>query len=216
MPDPHRIRQRLAPVGGALAALLLIGAGWTLLQRDSAPVRALALETPSEDTSQAALPTPRMAPMMPGSPRRIAVPALSVDAEVDPIRAVDQTLVPPSDPQRIGWWADGARPGDRSGTALLTGHTVHTGGGALDDLEDLEAGDLVEVATTRGTAVYTVDSVQTLSREEVATRHRELFDQGGDARLVLVTCEDWDGNAYQSSVVVTAAPTTRASSATSG
>ncbi|CAA9374209.1 MAG: hypothetical protein AVDCRST_MAG60-343 [uncultured Nocardioides sp.] len=211
MPDPHRIRQRLAPVGGALAALLLIAAGWTMLQPDSAPVRALGLETPSQDANQAALPTPRVAPVVPGSPRRIVVPALSVDAEVDPIRAVDRTLVPPADPQRIGWWADGARPGDRSGTALLTGHTVHTGGGALDDLEDLQTGDRIEVATARGATVYTVDSVQTLSREEVATRHRELFDQGGDARLVLVTCEDWDGQAYQSSVVVTATPAMTAS-----
>ena len=210
MPDSTRIRQRLAPVGGALAALLLIGAGWTLLQRDAAP-RPFVSTGSQSTTVEASLPTPRMAPAVPGSPRRIVVPALSVAAEVDPIRTRDRTLIPPTDPQRIGWWADGARPGDTTGTALLTGHTVNAGGGALDDLEDLAAGDRVEVSTRRGTIAYRVASVQTLSREEVATRHRELFDQGGEARLVLVTCEDWDGQAYQSSVVVTATPVVTAS-----
>lgn len=191
-------------MGGALAALVLVGTGWTMLQRDAAPTPAVSAGPQS--TLEASLPAPRMAPAVQGSPRRIVVPALSVDAEVDPIRARGQTLIPPSDPQRIGWWADGARPGDRTGTALLTGHTVSTGGGAFDDLEDLGEGDRVEVSTTRGTIVYRVASVQILSREEVATRHRQLFDQGGAARLVLVTCEDWDGQAYQSSVIVTATP----------
>ncbi|QIK77264.1 class F sortase [Nocardioides piscis] len=132
---------------------------------------------------------------------------MSVDAPVDPILATDRTLTPPADPQRIGWWADGARPGDRRGTALLTGHTVSTGGGALDDLEDLVAGDRLEVSSSRGSIDYTVASVEIISTSEVAARHRELFDQGGAPRLVLVTCEDWDGEAYQSSVVVTASPT---------
>jgi LPXTG-site transpeptidase (sortase) family protein len=183
---------------------MLVGTGWTMLQRDATP--APVVSAGPQGTVEASLPAPVMAPPVQGSPRRIVVPALSVDAEVDPIRARGETLVPPTDPQRIGWWADGARPGDRTGTALLTGHTVHTGGGALDDLEYLDEGDRVEVSTTRGTIGYRVESVQTLSREEVATRHRELFDQGGAARLVLVTCEDWDGQAYQSSVIVTATP----------
>ena len=51
-------------------------------------------------------------------------------------------LVPPADPQRVGWWGEGAAPGER-GRALVAGHTVHTGGGALDDLETLEPGDRV-------------------------------------------------------------------------
>lgn len=204
MPDSSPVRQRLASVGGALAALLLVAAGWTMLQRDAAPGQVVSVGP--QTAVKASLPSPRTAPAVPGSPSRIVIPALSVDAEVDPIRTRDRILVPPTDPQRIGWWADGARPGDPAGTALLTGHTVHAGGGAFDDLEDLATGDRVEVSTTRRTITYRVASVQTLTREEVATRHRDLFDQGGAARLVLVTCEDWDGQAYQSSVIVTATP----------
>ena len=34
----------------------------------------------------------------------------------------------------------------------------------------------------------------------------ELFGQAGDPRLVLITCTDWDGNQYQSNIVVLADP----------
>jgi LPXTG-site transpeptidase (sortase) family protein len=143
-----------------------------------------------------------------GPPRRIDIPALGVHAAVDPIRVVDRALTPPDDPQRIGWWSGGARPGDPTGSALLTGHTIHTGGGALDDLERLAPGDEITVTRERGQVAYVVGSVSILSTEEVARRYRELFDQSGPGRLVLVTCEDWDGTAFRSSVVVIAQPVT--------
>ena len=141
-----------------------------------------------------------------GRPHRIDIPALEVHASVDPIRVVDRTLTPPSDPQRLGWWSGGARPGDRIGSALLTGHTIHTGGGALDDLEELTPGDPISVTGERRRVDYRVSSVSVLSTDEVARRYRELFDQSGPGRLVLVTCEDWDGEAYRSSVIVIAEP----------
>jgi hypothetical protein len=34
-------------------------------------------------------------------------------------------------PLRVVGWSDGARP-DRRGSAVITGHTVHSGGGAFD------------------------------------------------------------------------------------
>lgn len=141
-----------------------------------------------------------------GRPRRIDIPALGVHASVDPIRVVDRALTPPSDPQRLGWWSGGARPGDRTGSALLTGHTIHTGGGVLADLEELTPGDPISVTGERRRVDYRVSSVSILSTEEVARRYRELFDQSGPGRLVLVTCEDWDGEAYLSSVIVIAEP----------
>lgn len=140
-----------------------------------------------------------------GTPRRIALPAIGVSAAVEPIRLEGSTaLDPPADITRVGWWADGARPGARTGTALLTGHSVHTGGGVFDDLDQLIAGDSVRLHTPRGLITYEVTSVETLGNEQVAERHRELFDQDRPGRLVLVTCADWDGARYLSSVVVTA------------
>jgi hypothetical protein len=48
--------------------------------------------------------------------------------------------------------------------------------------------------------------VEVLGKGELARRAQRLFDQDGPARLVLLTCEDWDGTAYRSNVVVLAEP----------
>jgi sortase (surface protein transpeptidase) len=90
----------------------------------------------------------------------------------------------------------------------VTGHTVHDGGGALDDLETLRPGADVRVRTDRGTIRYVVDSVAVLDKDTIARRAPQLFSQEVAGRLVLVTCEGWDGTGYRSNVVVTAAPTT--------
>lgn len=154
----------------------------------------------------AELPEAAAAPVQPGDPQRLELPALGVSAPISPIRTVDTTLVPPSDPQQLGWWADGARPGAPRGSALVTGHTVQSGGGALDDLEALAEGDRVVVRSARSRTAYVVRSVETLGKGEVTERRRELFTQRGPGRLVLITCEDWDGETYLSNVVVTAEP----------
>lgn len=141
------------------------------------------------------------------TPVAVSVPALGVDASVSAIQLEGGALTPPADPQRVGWWSEGARPGASTGSAVLTGHTVHTGGGAFDDLEVLVPGDEVVVRTGRGPLAYDVVSVSVLGRGELARRSADIFDQSGPARLILITCEDWDGTAYLSNVVVTARPT---------
>ncbi len=157
--------------------------------------------TPASPTAE-----PILEDWEPGAPRRVLIPELGVDAPVVPVGAPNDTLVPPSDPQQLGWWADGARPGADRGSALVAGHTVHTGGGALDDLETLEPGDRVVVRTDRGRVVYEVAAVRVFSKGRVAGHAERLFSQEVPGRLVLVTCEDWDGTRYLSNVVVTATP----------
>jgi LPXTG-site transpeptidase (sortase) family protein len=88
----------------------------------------------------------------------------------------------------------------------VTGHTVHTGGGAFDDLETLSPGDRVAVRSAAGVRAYRVGTVEVLSRDELARRSADVFGRTGPARLVLITCEDWDGTGYRSNVVVTAQP----------
>jgi LPXTG-site transpeptidase (sortase) family protein len=122
------------------------------------------------------------------------------------IRAPGGSLIPPSNPLLVGWWADGARPGAAKGSAVITGHTVHTGGGAFDDLDLLAAGDAVTVTTRRGTIDYVVSSVTIYRKKALATQAQRVFAQGVPGRLVLVTCEDWDGTAYLSNAVVIAIP----------
>ena len=139
-------------------------------------------------------------------PYRVVIDALGIDVPVLPIHLEVSTLVPPSDPQTLGWWADGAVPGAKQGSAVITGHTVHTGGGALDNLETLVPGDLFTVRTDAGRIDYWVSRVDVLGKERVSRASTRLFSQGVRGRLVLITCEDWDGSGYNSNVVVIARP----------
>jgi LPXTG-site transpeptidase (sortase) family protein len=142
----------------------------------------------------------------PGVPRRVVIDRLRMDAPVVRISTVGDALIPPSDPQQLGWWSAGAPPGARRGSALVTGHTVHTGGGAMDDLERMHRGDRVTVYTGRGIIAYDVRSVDVFGKGSIARHAQQLFSQEVRGRLVLVTCEDWDGTRYLSNVVVVATP----------
>ena len=141
-----------------------------------------------------------------GRPVRLVVPSLHVDAPIVPITAPGGTLVPPSDPQTLGWWSDGARAGAAHGGALVTGHTVHTGGGAFDHLATLRPGNRVTVRTTAGTVHYAVTGVTVYRKARLARDAARVFRQTGPGRLVLVTCDDWDGVRYLSNAVVFADP----------
>jgi LPXTG-site transpeptidase (sortase) family protein len=123
------------------------------------------------------------------------------------IRASKGSLTPPSNPRTVGWWSAGAQPGAKRGSAVITGHTVHNGGGAFDDLEQLQKGDQILVATTRGQLRYRVTAVTTYRKQALATHAQEVFDQSVPGRLVLITCADWNGKVYLSNAVVIAKPT---------
>lgn len=194
----------------AAAAVVLVGGGvaaWLLQPPDR--VTAAADAPGASAAVPSASPTVReatRAAWVPGAPRRVVIPALDVDSAVLPVKAPGGTLIPPSDPQQLGWWAAGARPGAHLGSALITGHTVHTGGGALDDLETLDRGDRVTVRTDRGVVRYAVQRVAVYSKGAIADHAQRLFSQDVRGRLVLVTCEDWDGTRYLSNAVVIAKP----------
>ena len=121
-------------------------------------------------------------------------------------------LTPPADPRLVGWWSGSARPGAETGSAVLTAHTVHTGGGAFDRLADLVTGDLVRVRLTKGVVRYTVASVRTLDRDALAAASPRLFRSDVRGRLVLITCSGWNGSYYVSNTVVIAHPLARAKS----
>jgi LPXTG-site transpeptidase (sortase) family protein len=137
-----------------------------------------------------------------GPPQRIFVPRLGVDAPVVPIHVEDSVLLPPDDPQTLGWWAEGARPGARLGGALVTGHTVSTGGGAFDDLDTLDTGDNVRIRTGKGDILYRVTAVSVYRKSSLAKDAARVFSQTVPGRLVLITCEDWNGTTYLSNAVV--------------
>ena len=139
-----------------------------------------------------------------GRPVGIVVRRLGIDTTVSAISSVDGSLIPPADYTTVGWWADGPAPGAKRGTAIITGHTVHSGGGAFDDLGELHSGDRVVVERPRRDLEYVVDSVTTYDKGALAERAAEVFRPDVEGRLALVTCADWNGEIYLSNVVVIA------------
>ena len=142
-----------------------------------------------------------------GVPTALALPSLEVEAPVVEVTMTpDSVLWPPDDPRVLGWWSTGARPGAVTGSALVVGHSVSTGGGAFDELDTLEVGDPVRVRTTEGVLRYATTSVRTYRKNSLARAAGRLFSQEVPGRLVLVTCEDWDGETWLSNAVVLAEP----------
>jgi LPXTG-site transpeptidase (sortase) family protein len=210
-----RRRGRPAPLrwGGSLVlagiGLALVGAYLQLDDRAGAITPAPpAVSTPRSTPGTVARPK-KTAPNQvlaarPGKPLRLSIPRLQVSAPVIGISIEQGALIPPSNPQKLGWWSGGAQPGARLGSAVITGHTVHTGGGAFDDLDRLQPGDTVDVTTTRGPLRYRVATVTTYRKQSLAKNASRVFDQAVPGRLVLITCEDWNGKVYLSNAVITA------------
>lgn len=172
--------------------------------RDDAGLASMYL-APSAGAGRAAPPAPGPGRVA-GIPRRVVVPALGVDARVVPISGSSGTLLPPSDARTIGWWREGRVAGAAQGSAVLTGHTVHTGGGAFDQLDRLRSRATVLVRTDRGWIRYAVTSSTTYGKSRLARDAATLFARNGPGRLVLVTCSRFDGREYLANTVVTAEP----------
>jgi Sortase domain len=149
--------------------------------------------------------TPRLPlPVLQGFvPDRIVVEALDVDASlVTTLVDADGVLVPPEDPEQLGWWR-GVRPGGGRGSVVVAGHIDSTrfGQGPLARLVDLDPGDRAVVTGPDGARVdYVVRGIETFPKESLPAA--ELFTAGGSERLVLVTCGgrfdrgrgSWDSN----------------------
>lgn len=116
-------------------------------------------------------------------------------------------LDPPASVAEVGWWDGSAKAGDTQGQSVMTGHTVSSGGGVMDDLDDLTEGDEVHVTDRNGRVDYVVTEVLVWSKEKLARNSVDTFGQDRHhGRLVLVTCEDWVDGDYRSNVVVFADP----------
>jgi Sortase domain len=176
-----------------LTLLALSGCGYATAQSEP-----LASSAPSSVTTSAT--SEMSAAVPPAAPTRLHLG--DIDAPVVPLELTRSALTPPDDPNILGWW--GKRAGARHGTTLLTGHTVHDGGGTFDDLELTPLG---ERAHLNGHS-YQVASVDVISKDELAHRAPALFAQTGRPNLVLVTCEDYNPATghYASNVVVTLDP----------
>lgn len=205
-------RATLRWLGGlvAVAGLALAGYGVAVAVDDAptteAPTAATPIQTHAARPGTHRRTQPAVTSPSGWIPRRLLVPTLGIDSAVLPIAADDGVLVPPSDPQELGWWSDGARVGAAHGSVLVTGHTVHTGGGAMDHLAELAAGDTVLVRSGRHEVSFRVQSVAYYPKQTLAEHAAETFDQSGPNRLVLITCDRWNGSSYDGNTVAVAVP----------
>jgi len=184
------------------AAALACLATWFIVARPlaSADVATRSQQAPARTpVAHAVGPTCR-----PGPPRRVVYPDLGVDATVERIglesaasTRADGTrrLGNPTDISRIGWYADGPKPGSGTGTVLLDGHTYRDGSAVFgeDFPSRVRAGQLVQTVQQDGSVCsYRVDRVWPAidARQDypriVASEH--LYDPGGPERLFLATC----------------------------
>ncbi len=146
----------------------------------------------------------------PADPVRIRIDAIGVDAPVAPVGVTDDGDVQvPGDVATVGWYRYGPAPA-AAGSAVLVGHVDdhRQGVGALARIGDLNPGDTLDVADNGGTTWH----FQVVAREQFTKGDMpmaRLFDRGGQARLVLITCGgpfDSDRLEYDDNIAVTAVP----------
>lgn len=196
-----RERRTWVVIGLVVVGLALVV--WAVLPSDN-PIRQIA----GNDTDEA----PSVEEDVPDTSAKgadeILVPSLKIEAPVIPIElASDGVLTPPADTDVVGWWDGSAEPGSDKGQTVVTGHTVSTGGGVMNDLPKIDVGAVVQVRDEGKVYDYRATGVFKLTKEQVSAAKDQLFGQSGnDGRLVLVTCTDYHDGVYDSNIIVWAEP----------
>ncbi|MEI6345739.1 MAG: class F sortase [bacterium] len=140
-----------------------------------------------------------------GMPLQLRIQRIGVDAPFEPVGVLaDGSMGVPKQPERVGWYAFGPRPGER-GSAVVAGHRGWKNGMAVfDRLSELRAGDTILVADAenvwhtfivRGSKVFdpTQDTEEVFRRAGVSGRSGK-----NGVFLNLITCEgEWDRSAGQ-------------------
>jgi hypothetical protein len=140
-------------------------------------------------------------------PAVLRLPTLGLTSRIEPVGTDDRVLQIPEDPRVVGWWRDGARPGDKDGTIVLTAHldSRKYGTGPFAKAKDLRVGEAMTLSDSSGDAHrFVVARIDTF--EKKALPYAELFRQSGPERVVFVTCGgtyDADNGGWDSNVVVT-------------
>ncbi len=133
---------------------------------------------PTPDGRRAAVPLPR----------RIQIPKIKVDAGFESIGLTpDKALDSPKDPDRVGWYKDGPRPGEK-GNSVLAGHVdwgqkVRVFWG----LKNLAPGDAVVITDAAGGKH---EFVVTWARwyDWNAPPTSEIFGSTDRAEITMITC----------------------------
>nr|WP_234021576.1 class F sortase [Streptomyces sp. 351MFTsu5.1] len=165
----------------------------------SRPAQAAPRSTSSPvagNPADGAAPAAGVGPHLPRSePVRLLIPKISVDAPFTKlvIGPTGQLLPPPAaDTNLVGWYADGATPGE-TGTSVIAGHVdTATSAAVFANLGELRKGDVFHVERADGSrANFVVDSAETFAKDDFPSRR--VYDDTAQAQVRLITCAgDYD------------------------
>jgi len=147
---------------------------------------------------------PLVVPCQPGSPTRMSIPALNVDAPIETI-GLDRRARPdstgqaplgaPKDQRKAGWYAAGPKPGSGTGTVLTNGHTYRDGSAIFqqDFTAKVALGQQIDLLIDNGsTCSYRISAVwrdvDAVTDYPLLVASEHLYDQQGPERLFLETC----------------------------
>ncbi|MEJ8654364.1 class F sortase [Streptomyces sp. MS1.AVA.3] len=201
---PPRTASASRPVGRGLlwsAGAFLLG---SLLVYNS--VDTSADPKPQSHSAVASSATPRSSasPAFPdlalprSAPKRVRIPEIAVDAPFTQlsIGPTGQLDAPPAgDKNLVGWFKDGAAPGER-GSAIIAGHVdTKTGPAVFLQLESLKPGSTINITREDGViATFKVDSVETFNKARFPSDR--VYADAPTAQLRVITC----GGAYDRKV----------------
>jgi LPXTG-site transpeptidase (sortase) family protein len=140
-------------------------------------------------------------------PTRLLIPKIAVDAPFTSlaIGTTGQLQPPPAgDTNLVGWYADGAAPGEQ-GTSIIAGHVDTTTSPAVfANLDELESGDTFSVERADGrTAEFVVDSAESFAKDDFPSKR--VYADATRPEVRLITCTgDYDHEArdYTENLVV--------------
>jgi sortase (surface protein transpeptidase) len=145
-------------------------------------------------------------PVTPGTPVRLKIPRLKIDAKLESVGRTNQgAMGVPQDIANAAWFNLGPHPGE-IGSAVIDGHYGWKDNvpAVFDPLHKLHVGDRIDVVDEHGlTASFEVRQLRTYAQNDDASN---VFESGDEkAHLNLITCQgDWneDQHSYPDRLVV--------------
>ncbi|WP_051314883.1 class F sortase [Alteribacter aurantiacus] len=121
-------------------------------------------------------------------PLMLSIPAIEVEADIEPVGVLDNgQMGVPDDADGVAWFEPGTLPGN-TGNAVLAGHVdSRTGPAVFWDLDQLEPGDEIHVIGEDGEPL-TFEVQQSISYGRNDAPIEEIFGPTDKKRLNLITC----------------------------
>lgn len=159
-----------------------------------APVNATPSQSAAKITTSTAATNATVAKSGDGSPVRLTIPRLNVNAgfQYNGLKS-DGVMEIPDNIVDVGWFTGSPRPGEK-GVAIITGHVAQIRGGiktkpgVFNNLNELRAGDKLSVLNDKGkTVTFVVRESRNYDPSADAT---DVFtSKDGGAHLNIITCE---------------------------